>query len=71
MVRVLTADGEEFQDWKLENYDEDDFEKICEELELDSSDVSLEEFAKNLLLSIAPHHLVPVPAYRFVYDKNA
>lgn len=71
MVRVLTVDGEEFQDWKLENYDKDDFEEICEELELDSSDISLEDFAKKVLLSIAPNHLVPVPAYRFVSDKNA
>lgn len=71
MVRVLTIDGGEFQDWKLENYDKDDFEEICEELKLDSSSVSLEEFAKKLLLSIASHHLVPVPAYRFVREKNA
>ena len=70
-VKVVTTDGEEFRDWKLENYDKEDFCQICEELELDSSNTRLEEFARKLLFSIAPQPKVPVPAYRFCSERNA
>ncbi|CCN69971.1 hypothetical protein [Vibrio nigripulchritudo] len=71
MVRVVTADNEEFADWKLEDYNKDDFIQICVELELEPSEVSMEVFAKKLLKKLAPQDKVPVPAYRLNTGSNA
>jgi hypothetical protein len=71
ILRVVTIDGKEIQDWKLDDFDKYDFEKLCKEFELIPSETPIEKFAKTLLLKIAPNHMVPVPAYRFVSDGKA
>lgn len=65
-LRVFTFDNKEFQNWELDNYNKEDFKKACEKLGLNPMDTSLEEFAKKLLLSVAPSNIVPVPAYKFI-----
>ncbi|HAS6031726.1 hypothetical protein DC365_23675 [Vibrio vulnificus] len=65
MLRVETIDGNEYQDWQLEDYDEEDFINLCSELSLDKETISKEDFARKVLLEIAPRHYVPVPAYKF------
>lgn len=64
MLRVVTVNGREHSDWQLEDFDENDFVEICNELSLDFKTISREKFARTLLLSIAPKYIVPVPAYK-------
>lgn len=68
MLRVVTINGREYSDWQLDDFDEDDFVDLCNELSLDFKTISREDFARTLLSSIAPKNIVPVPAYKLDID---